>query len=60
VRASGGIPYDPCYLLTTTNIASPAAWEFCGTNIFDSSGNAIFDPSILVGEKERFFRLQVQ
>jgi T5SS/PEP-CTERM-associated repeat protein len=60
VRASGGIPYDPCYLLTTTNIVSPAAWEFCGTNIFDSFGNAVFNWTIYLGEKERFFRLQAQ
>jgi T5SS/PEP-CTERM-associated repeat protein len=60
VRASGGIPYDPCYLLTTTNLASPAAWETCGTNIFDPFGNTIFNPTIFLDEKERFFRLQVQ
>jgi T5SS/PEP-CTERM-associated repeat protein len=60
VRASGGIAYDPCYLLTTTNLGSPAAWEFCGTNTFDSSGNAIFNQTVFLDEKERFFRLQVQ
>jgi len=60
IRASGGIPYDPCYLLTTTNIVSPAGWEYYATNTFDSSGNAVFNPTFLLDEKERFFRLQVQ
>jgi T5SS/PEP-CTERM-associated repeat protein len=60
IRASGGVPYDPCYLLTTTNIQSAAAWEFCDTNRFDSAGVSIFNRAISPTEKERYFRLQVQ
>jgi hypothetical protein len=56
ISASGGIPYDPCYLLTTTNIGSPSVWEYAGTNWFDSAGNAIFNPPFS-SEALRFFRL---
>jgi T5SS/PEP-CTERM-associated repeat protein len=60
IHASGGIPYDHCYLLTATNIASAAAWQYCATNTFDSLGNALFSPSISPQESVRFFRLQIE
>jgi T5SS/PEP-CTERM-associated repeat protein len=59
IVASGGISYDPCYLLTTTNISSPTSWEVLNTNVFDAAGNTTFTPSVLPGEIARFFRLQV-
>lgn len=60
IRVSGGVPYDPCYLLTTTNIQSAAGWEFCDTNRFDSGGVSIFNRPISPIEKERYFRAQVE
>jgi hypothetical protein len=36
LQASGGIPYDPCFLLTTTNLAAPVQWGYSTTNNFDS------------------------
>jgi T5SS/PEP-CTERM-associated repeat protein len=60
IRVSGGIPYDTCFLLTTTNIQSVTGWEFCDTNRFDSLGRAIFNRAISTEERERFFRVQVE
>lgn len=60
IRTSGNIPYDPVFLLTTTNLSPPTVWVYCATNKFDSQGNALFNQSITPGELVRFFRLEVQ
>jgi T5SS/PEP-CTERM-associated repeat protein len=59
ISASGGIPYDRCYLLTATNIGANA-WEYLSTNKFDTAGSIIFNPLFSPIEPLRFFRLQVE
>jgi len=60
VSATGGIPYDPCYLLTCTNLpAAPADWSCVATNYFDASGTASFTNAVPPAEPQRYFRLQV-
>ena len=60
VSATGGIPYDPCYLLTCTNFPPTAAdWTCIGTNYFDVNGAANFTNAIPADEPQRYFRLQV-
>jgi T5SS/PEP-CTERM-associated repeat protein len=58
ISASGGIAYDPCYLLTSTNVADPLAnWIRLATNRFDSDGKISLTNAIAVGEPQRYFRL---
>ena len=60
VSASGGIPYDPCYLLTSTNLAAPVSdWSCIVTNYFDSTGATIFTNAIPADQTQQYFRLQV-
>jgi hypothetical protein len=41
ISANGGIPDDPCYLLTSTNLASLlSSWSCVATNYFNLSGGA--------------------
>jgi T5SS/PEP-CTERM-associated repeat protein len=59
--SSQGIPYDPCYLLTATNLASPLAeWIPCETNRFDSAGNVSITHAAALDEPQRFYRLSVE
>jgi hypothetical protein len=60
IQASGGIPYDPCYLLSTTNLAASAGWEALATNHFDAFGNAVFGLPVSVDEPSRFFQVRVE
>ncbi len=61
ISASNGIPYDLCYLLTSTNVALPVAeWILCATNRFDSVGNVNFTNVIAFSDAKRFFRLAVE
>jgi fibronectin-binding autotransporter adhesin len=58
VSASGGVAYDPCYLLTSTNVAQAlATWARLATNQFDGNGKVNFTNAIVRGEARRFFRL---
>ena len=58
--ASGGVPFDPVYLLTATNLTLPSAnWTALSTNTFDTAGIYVFTNSIAPGEPRRFFRLRV-
>jgi T5SS/PEP-CTERM-associated repeat protein len=59
IMANGGVSYDPCYLLTATNISPPITWEILNTNVFDSGGKTTFALPNLPSETTRFFRLQV-
>jgi hypothetical protein len=55
-----GVPYDPCYLLTSTNLAVPLAnWACITTNYFDVNGNTSFTNAIFPGEPGRYFQLKV-
>ena len=61
INAAGGVPYEPVYLLTATNVALPLTnWVSLVTNNFNSSGNASFTNAIAPGEPQRYFRLQVE
>jgi hypothetical protein len=55
--ASGGVPYDPCYVLTSTNLTD---WEYLTTNYFNASGNLAITNAVLLADRARFFRLQVE
>jgi hypothetical protein len=58
ISASGGIAYDPCYLLTSTNVVDPLAnWIRLATNRFGSDGKVSLTNAIAGGEPERYFRL---
>jgi T5SS/PEP-CTERM-associated repeat protein len=60
VSATGGIPYDPCYLLTCTNFPPlPADWTPVATNYFNATGAASFTNAIPADEPQRYFRVQV-
>jgi len=61
INASSGIAYDPVYLLTSTNLASPITdWTCWSTNYFDTNGAVSIANVIVPGEPERYFLLQVQ
>jgi hypothetical protein len=57
ISAAGGIPYDPCYILTSTNLID---WHYGSTNTFNAAGNVTITNSISVNEPARYFRLQVE
>jgi T5SS/PEP-CTERM-associated repeat protein len=60
ITATGGVPYDPCYLLSCTNLpAAPADWSCIATNYFDASGGTSFTNAAPAPEPQRYFRLQV-
>jgi T5SS/PEP-CTERM-associated repeat protein len=60
ISGSGGIAFDPCYLLTATNVAQPVAeWVRVATNRFDSGGNVNLTNPVLQSERGRYFRLAV-
>jgi len=56
--AGSGIAYDPCWLLTCTNLAAPA-WICVATNYFDVNGNTTFTNTVSATESARYFELQV-
>jgi rhamnogalacturonan endolyase len=61
LSGTGGTPDWRYYLLTTTNVTSPASqWTRLATNQFDASGNFaltnLLNPNLL----QSFFRLQMQ
>lgn len=60
ISASGGIPYDPCYLLTSTNLAAPISnWSCITTNYFDSTGATTFTNAMPADQTQQYFLLQV-
>jgi T5SS/PEP-CTERM-associated repeat protein len=55
-----GIAYDPCYLLTSTNLATPlSGWTCVTTNYFDATGQTSFTNVISANEAGRYFQLLV-
>jgi fibronectin-binding autotransporter adhesin len=56
LQATAGTPYDPVYLLTSTNLND---WETIATNSFDPFGNLSLTNPIISTEATRFFRLQL-
>ena len=60
MATTAGISYDPCYLLTSTNLATPlSGWSCAATNYFDVNGATSFTNIISPDEPARYFRLQV-
>jgi T5SS/PEP-CTERM-associated repeat protein len=60
MTATGGIPYDPCYLLTATNLIVPLTnWTYVDTNYFDVTGTVNLTNTIQAGEAQQYFRLQL-
>ncbi|HZT21837.1 MAG TPA: autotransporter-associated beta strand repeat-containing protein [Verrucomicrobiae bacterium] len=56
----GGVPNGSYYVLTSTNIALPAAfWIRLQTNQFDSSGNFTLTNPVNSGAPQTFYRLQL-
>ena len=56
----GAIPYDPGYLLVTTNLAAPLAdWTCVGTNYFNDIGVIRFTNSVSADRPQQYFRLRV-
>ncbi len=60
LACTNGLPNEPCYVLTTTNIMLPlSAWTRLSTNAFDSTGNLSITNNIS-SEPQRFYTLQLQ
>jgi hypothetical protein len=60
VSGSGGTPGANYYVLSSTNIALPAAsWTRIATNQFDGSGNFAFTNAASPAFSQRFFRIQL-
>ena len=57
IYANGGVSYDPCYVLTSTNLTD---WEYRATNTFDADGNISITNAVSPDEPKRFFRLQAE
>jgi T5SS/PEP-CTERM-associated repeat protein len=58
ISASGGIAYDSCYLLSSTNLAQPLAnWVRLATNRFNSNGTVNLTNAIAQSEAGRYFSL---
>ncbi len=60
ISASGGISYDPCYLLTSTNVGAPISnWTCIATNAFTTNGVISFTNLINIGVPSSFYQLKV-
>jgi hypothetical protein len=56
----GGEPFATFSVMTSTNVAAPAAeWTLLQSDSFDASGNFSVTVSITPGQPKLFYRLQV-
>jgi T5SS/PEP-CTERM-associated repeat protein len=60
LQAAGGVPYDPCYVLTCTNLAPPVDWHYVNTNTFDANGSTQIALPVSLSQPAQFYRLQVE
>jgi hypothetical protein len=61
VNGANGTPFNPVFLLSSTNLAWPMTnWVYLDTNSFDFSGNVSFTNATLSGEPQRYYRLLSQ
>jgi hypothetical protein len=61
IHASGGVPYEPVYLYSATNVSVALTnWSSLATNSFDASGGAVITAPFSAAEPRRFFVLKVQ
>ncbi|HEY5911811.1 MAG TPA: autotransporter-associated beta strand repeat-containing protein [Verrucomicrobiae bacterium] len=59
IRGDGGPAGGTYYVLSSTNLALPAAWVPVATNLFDDSGAFAWTNAIETTSPQRFFRLQL-
>lgn len=52
-----GISGTPYVLEVTSSLSPPALWQPVSTNIAGADGGVVFDPSILVGDAARYYRI---
>jgi hypothetical protein len=61
IAGSNGVPGWPYIVLTSTNLALPAAnWSVKATNAFDSAGNFLFTNATDPATIQLFYLLQLQ
>ena len=61
INCANGTPFNPVYLLTSTNLAWPMTnWVRLDTNSFDFTGSASFTNTTRSGEPQRYYRLLSQ
>ncbi len=57
---SGGPPNGTFYVLSSTNLSSPASeWTLLSTNVFDAGGNFNFVTPLNSGTPKQFYRIQL-
>jgi fibronectin-binding autotransporter adhesin len=60
VSGTGGMAYDTCFLLSSTNVTTPLAnWTRISTNAFDASGNFSITNTIPAG-RQNYYLLESQ
>ncbi len=60
LSGTGGTPYHPYSVLTSTNVALPVdQWSINTTNYFDASGNFVFTNTPAQGSVQTFYLLRV-
>ena len=59
LSGSGGIPYWTYYVLAATNLGAPQ-WLKIATNQFDAAGSFMLSNALNVGQRQTFYRLQLQ
>lgn len=60
MSVAGGNAYEPCYLLSTTNVLLPfTSWTRIKTNSFSSSGGVTFSVPKPPGDQQRYYAVQV-
>jgi fibronectin-binding autotransporter adhesin len=58
--SASGIPYDACYLYSSTDPTLPlSSWTPIATNFFGSDGTITFTNAIFPNEPQQYFSLQV-
>lgn len=59
VSASGGIPFDPCYLFASTNLTTPLSdWSCVSTNFFNVTGTTTVTNAMSI-EPQQYLQLRV-
>jgi len=57
---TNGFPGDTFYLLSSTNLASPASWTLESSNAFDSNGSFSITNSMPPVTPQKYYRLKLQ
>jgi hypothetical protein len=60
LSGTNGVPYWPCTLMSTTNLAAPTdQWSAVATNWFDAGGKLAFTNFPSASDSQIFYRLQL-